>query len=490
MSALKRDCWRLPCRYASIPYAKVGDSIVVSASDLVGHLNCRHLTGLDIAVATGALEKPKVWDPLLQLLWERGARHEQAFVEHLKSQGFSVTVIDGIGVDDEAVARTRDAMIAGDEIIVQGAFRLNGWVGRTDILRRVETASDLGAWSYEVIDTKLARETKGGTVLQLCLYADLVAAVQGVRPKFSYVVAPWSDFEPQEYRMDDYLAYYRRVRGSLETAIGESEASEIYPDPKEHCDICRWQDRCDNRRRADDHLSLVAGITKVHIDELKRHGVETTAALAAMPFPLTWKPARGVAQSYNRVREQARIQVEGREAGTVLHELLPVTPGFGLASLPEPSAGDIFFDLEGDPFAGEGGLEYLFGYAFTDAEGNAAYRADWSFSREEEKQAFERFIDFVMDRLKRYPDLHIYHFAPYEPAALKRLMGRYASREEEIDFLLRSKRFVDLYSVVRNGLRASVESYSIKKLEPLYGFARDTPLIRCEHGAHQSTGLP
>jgi uncharacterized protein len=61
------------------------------------------------------------------------------------------------------------------------------------------------AWSYEVIDTKLARETKGGTVLQLCLYADLVAPIQGTRPEFSYVVAPWSDFVPQAYRMDDYL---------------------------------------------------------------------------------------------------------------------------------------------------------------------------------------------------------------------------------------------------------------------------------------------
>ena len=455
---------------------KIGDSIVCSASDLVGHLNCRHLTGLDIAVATGALAKPKVWDPLLQLLWERGARHEQAFVDHLKSQGFTVTVIDGIGVDDVAVARTRDAMIAGEEIIVQGAFRSNGWVGRTDILRRVETASDLGAWSYEVIDTKLARETKGGTVLQLCLYADLVASVQGLRPKFSYVVAPWSDFKPQVYRMDDYLAYYRRVQSSLETAIGLNMASEIYPDPKEHCDTCRWQDRCDDRRRADDHLSLVAGITKVHIAELKRHGAETMAALAAMTLPMPWKPARGVVQSYNRVREQARIQIEGRKAGTVLHELLPVTPGFGLASLPEPSNEDIFFDLEGDPFAGEGGFEYLFGYSFADGNGNAAHTADWAFSREDEKQIFERFIDFVMDRLEHYPGLHVYHFAPYEPAALKRLMGRYASREEEIDSLLRSKRFVDLYNVVRNGLRASVESYSIKKLEPLYGFTRNTPL--------------
>lgn len=452
------------------------DSLLLSASDLVGHLNCRHLTGLDIEVARGTLPKPAFWDPLLQILWERGARHEQGYVEHLKAQGFDVTVIDGVGVDDDAVAQTRTAMIEGHPIIVQGAFRLNAWVGRTDILRRIDTPSDLGAWSYEVIDTKLARETKGGTVLQLCLYAELVASVQGLTPAYSYVVAPWSDYEPQIFRMDDFAAYYRRVRAGLARAIDEHNGPAIYPDPKTHCDICRWQDRCDQRRRADDHLSLVAGISKVQIDELKRQGIGTAANLAAMPLPLDWKPTRGAAYSYERIREQARIQVEGRAAAVMLHELLPVVPGFGLASLPTPSSGDIFFDLEGDPFAGEGGREYLFGYSFAATDGTASYTCDWAFSREDEKANFERFIDFVIARLEQHPDLHIYHFAPYEPAALKRLMGRYASREEEIDFLLRSKRFVDLYGVVRNALRASVESYSIKKLEPLYGFTRDTKL--------------
>jgi uncharacterized protein len=452
------------------------DSLLLSASDLVGHLNCRHLTGLDIEVARGTLPKPAFWDPLLQILWERGARHEQGYVEHLKAQGLDVTVIDGVGVDDDAVAQTRTAMIEGHPIIVQGAFRLNAWVGRTDILRRIDTPSDLGAWSYEVIDTKLARETKGGTVLQLCLYAELVASVQGLTPEYSYVVAPWSDYEPQIFRMDDFAAYYRRVRAGLARAIDEQDGPAIYPEPKTHCDICRWQDRCDQRRRADDHLSLVAGISKVQIDELKRQGIETAANLAAMPLPLAWKPTRGAAYSYERIREQARIQVEGRAAAAMLHELLPVVPGFGLASLPTPSSRDIFFDLEGDPFAGEGGLEYLFGYSFAATDGTASYTCDWAFSREDEKANFERFIDFVMARLEQHPDLHIYHFAPYEPAALKRLMGRYASREEEIDFLLRSKRFVDLYGVVRNALRASVESYSIKKLEPLYGFTRDTKL--------------
>ncbi|GAA5627747.1 hypothetical protein Brsp05_03040 [Brucella sp. NBRC 12953] len=452
------------------------DSLLLSASDLVGHLNCRHLTGLDIELVHGTLSKPAFWDPLLQILWERGTRHEQGFVDHLKTKGFNVTVIDGVGIDDGAVAQTRAAMIEGHPIIVQGAFRLNGWVGRTDILRRIETPSNLGAWSYEVIDTKLARETKGGTVLQLCLYAELVASVQGLTPSYSYVVAPWSDYEPQIFRMDDYSAYYRRVRDGLSRAIDEHGGPEIYPDPKAHCDICRWQDICDQRRRADDHLSLIAGISKVQIDELKRQGIETAANLAVMPLPLAWKPTRGGAYSYERVREQARIQVEGRAVSTMLHELLPVVPGFGLASLPAPSLGDIFFDLEGDPFAGEGGLEYLFGYSFADADGTASYTGDWAFSREDEKANFECFIDFIMARLEQHPDLHIYHFAPYEPAALKRLMGRYASREEEIDFLLRSKRFVDLYGVVRNALRASVESYSIKKLEPLYGFTRDTKL--------------
>ena len=188
----------------------------------------------------------------------------------------------------------------------------------------------------------------------------------------------------------------------------------------------------------------MADISGLHTAELQRHGITTVSALASMPLPLTWKPDRGAGLAYPRLREQARIQVAGREAGQVLHELLPVVPGFGLALLPEPSPGDIFFDLEGDPFAEEGGLEYLFGYAFAGANGTLGCTADWALSRGDEKAAFERFVDFVTARLQEFPDLHIYHFAPYEPAALKRLMGRYATREEEIDQLLRGKRFVDL----------------------------------------------
>jgi predicted RecB family nuclease len=230
---------------------KHGDGMLLSASDLVGHLNCDHLTSLDIAVANSTLAKPASWDPLLELLWARGAQHEQGFVDHLRAQGFEVTVIEGIGVGDDVIASTQDAMRRGDPIIVQAAFRVNDWVGRTDVLRRIEVPSNLGAWSYEVIDTKLARETKAGTVLQLCVYAALLEASQGLRPEHCYVVAPWSGYEPQVYRMDDYAAYYRRVRQAMESAVAAQTTGQTYPDPKEHCDVCRWQERCDERRRAD-----------------------------------------------------------------------------------------------------------------------------------------------------------------------------------------------------------------------------------------------
>jgi predicted RecB family nuclease len=448
----------------------------LSASDLVGHLSCRHLTALDRAVAAGDIEPPSCWDPLLQALWERGLAHEQNYVEHLERAGFAVTRIDAVGPERKRAEQTQAAMRAGVQIIVQGTLVEDPWLGRIDILKRIEPPSRLGDWSYEVVDTKLARETKSGTILQLCLYSDLVAGVQGRLPELMSVIPPWSEFQPQVYRTGDFTAYYRLVKGRLEAAVAEDHADATYPEPNAHCDVCAWRQRCDERRRADDHLCLVAGIAKLQIGQLRRHGITTTKELSALSVPLPWKPERGSARAYERVREQARIQVEGREQGAAVYELLPPEPGFGLACLPEPCAGDVFLDLEGDPYVGEAGLEYLLGHVTLDAAALPRYTGRWAETRAEEKENFERFVDWVMARWQHHPDLHIYHFAPYEPAALKRLMGRYASREQAIDQMLRARLFVDLYRVVRQGIRASVESYSIKQLERFYGFRRQAAL--------------
>ena len=69
--------------------------------------------------------------------------------------------------------------------------------------------------------------------------------------------------------------------------------------------------------------------------------------------------------------------------------------------------------------------------------------------------------------------MHIYHYAAYEKTALRRLMSRHGTREEEVDRLLRNEVLVDLYRVVRQGMRLSTDSYSLKKVERLYMPARE-----------------
>ncbi len=455
---------------------KVDDRIQFSANDLVNHLACRHLTDLNHEVASGLRVAPSGWDPALALLRERGLAHEQAYIEHLKDRGEQVTVIEGVGVDDGSFADTMAAMRAGDQVIYQAALRHGCFAGRADILRRVDVPSALGEWSYEVTDTKLARDTRSGTILQLSLYSDLIGALQGKIPEFMYVVAPWTEFQPQQYRTSDYAAYYRFIRRWLERSIDGAGMSGVYPDPREHCGVCRWSDQCSRRRREDDHLCLVAGISTSQITELTERAIDRTARLATEPLPITWQPKRGAQTGYARVREQARLQVESRGKDVPLYEMLPPEPESGLALLPEPTVADIFLDLEGDPFVGRAGLEYLIGCLTVDENGQADYSALWGFDQEAEKRNFEEFVDWVMKRWEEYPGLHIYHFAPYERSAFKRLMCRYATREEEVDRMLRAGLFVDLYRVVRGGLRAGIESYSIKELEQFFGFARQVPL--------------
>jgi uncharacterized protein len=457
---------------------RAGTTIELSASDLSQFLGCRHRTALDLAVAHGQRRAPVWVDPLMVVLRERGLQHERGYADSLRAEGRSFADVTGLETDD-AVERSLDAMRAGTDVILQPALRNGRWIGRPDLLRRVATRSALGAWSYEVFDTKLARETRGGTVLQLALYSDMLGVVQGAAPECFHVVTPDPERPIQTFRLSDYAAYFRLVRARLEACAEETPAALAdanYPEPVEHCDVCRWWSVCDARRRADDHLSLVAGISRLQTRELQAAGVTTLAQLGALALPLTLEPRRGAIESFVRVRQQARMQLEGRALGAPVHELLPIAPDRGLARLPEPSPGDVFLDLEGDPFAQIGGREYLFGWVSVGADGATASRALWALTHVEERAAFEAVVDEILRAWERDPGMHVYHYAPYEPAAFKRLMGRHATREAEIDRMLRAERFVDLYSVVKHALRASVESYSIKDLEPFYGFTRTVAL--------------
>lgn len=449
---------------------RVGGHIVLSATDLSSHLGCRHKTELDRAVAEGQRSLPDWHDPRLAILTERGLAHEQAYVEALHSQGLQFVAFD----EDQAnPAKTEAAMRAGADVIVQAALAIPGWGGRADVLRRVNTPSELGAWSYEAVDAKLAQNTRAGTILQLCLYSEMIAAVQGRMPDVMHVVKP--GFDEESFRVAEFQSYYRLIKQRLEDQV-TSEPAETYPDPVPQCDICRWWKECDTQRHDDDHLCLVAGIRSDHTTELNEQGIVSLRQYAEEPKPYRQRPRRGAPDTYTKIHGQAQVQLKGRLQAADVYEFLLAEPGRGLSRLPEPTPGDIFFDIESDAFVDDGGLEYLFGWSFINDAGDLEYRSEWATSRAGERVAFEAFMDFVMDRWHRVPGMHVYHYSPYEPSAVKRLMGRHATREQEVDQLLRGERFIDLLAVVRQGLQASVESYSLKELERFCGYERAADL--------------
>lgn len=461
------------------------DQLILSASDLNNYLACAHLTTLDLARARGELAIEPERGADAELLAHKGDEHERRYLESLKAAGKEVVEItlpdDGSRAALEAAAaQTEEALRAGPDVIYQATFLQNearggqpgpaaALRGHADFLFRVDDRpSDLGDFSYEVADTKLARRPKPYFILQLCFYSELLGAAQGVDPRNIHVILGTN--EQRSFRLAEFSAYFRRVRDGFLAELLDPNR-DTYPEPVEHCSLCRWRTVCDERRVADDHLSLVANINRRQRELLRASGIETLAALGRAEQ----LAVRGIDLAVlERLHEQAGLQLAARESGKHDYLLLPPQEGRGFARLPHPSDGDVFFDMEGDPFFDDGGLEYLFGLVTADGGGEPEFTAIWGRDRGEEKRALERFIDFVVERRERFPDLHVYHYASYEITALKRLAGAHGAREEELDQLLRDQVFVDLYKVVREGLRISQPSYSIKKVEAFYMDERDT----------------
>jgi uncharacterized protein len=447
--------------------------IRLSASDLSHHLDCAHLTALEYAAATKLLPRPDWTNPDTDVLEELGRRHEQKYLQHLRDRRFEIVELRNQSLDAQGMSATLKAMEKGVAVIAQAPLFHENWAGYADVLLRTETPSRLGAWSYEVYDCKLSCETKAATILQLSLYSDLLAQAQGVSPKSMYVVSPSKTLEPEPFNVAEYAAYYRLVKARLEQAIAARPDYRVsVADPNQHCDVCSWWKRCDAEWRRQDHLSLVAGISRLQRKQLGAWTISTMRELAAMPVPIPQRPDYGSRDGYTKIREQARVQVAGREEN---HQVSETFQSDGFARLPPPSPGDIFFDLEGDYFVDHTGLEYLFGFVRAGEHGQQ-YERRWSLNTTEEKAAFQWFVDSVMQSWHEHPNMHVYHFTPREPGTLKRLMGRYATREDEVDRMLRGRLMVDLHAVLKQSIRASVEQYSLKDLEQFWNFKRKAEL--------------
>jgi predicted RecB family nuclease len=478
----------------------------VAASDVANFLACQELTQLDLGMARGVLRPPHPRDLGFEDLVRRGEEHERGVLEGFRADGWEVA--DLSGAEDPAGA-TAAAVRGGAGVIYQGTLTGSGGAlfGRPDFLVRADLLpvpdgeARPDGRHYEVVDAKLARTAKARAVLQTAFYSRLLAELQGTEPRWMHLALGNRDFFP--FKVTDFAAYERQTRRRLEEVLGAGPPAGLYPEPVEHCAICRWSELCAGRRRQDDDLSLVAGITTGQRRALKAAGIATRRGFggrAELP-----RLDRVGPDALARAQGQARLQVASEDDGVIRYEILAperdgdgaLVANRGLLALPEPVTGDLFFDIEGARYYSEDsrefGLQYLFGVVDTadlDSSGQPRYTAFWAFGRQGEKRAFEELVDFITKRRAVCPGLHVYHYNHYEPTsvdhltelhgtrqeAVGALMGRFATREDEVDDLFRLGVFVDLYRVVRQGVQAGVESYSIKRLEPLCGYVRQVDL--------------
>lgn len=434
--------------------------LLFSASDLVTFMGCRHATWLDATAARGGPRPPDIVDAQTALLQQRGLEHERAYLRELGEAGLKIETIAPEGTVDERAAATREAMKRGADIIYQGALIDRPWHGYSDFLRRVEVPSLLGAWSYVVIDTKLARTAKASHAVQLGVYAKLLKADQGVLPGTLHVKL--GDNTEASLKTNDCNDYIGAAMQRFEQFVGEPPAASE-PEPCAQCQYCHWATVCEARWIETDHLSGVANMRSTQARYLREAGISTMAELASIKKGVVKGLAPAIVE---RLSEQARLQVAKRADGQDRFEILPIDAGRGFCRLPKPDAGDMFFDMEGDPLY-PGGLEYLFGFV-TGAADKAVFTPFWAHDRGEENRAFEQAVDFIVRRLAAHPDAHVYHYAAYEASALKRLSTLHGTREAEIDDLLRRGKLVDLYRVVAEGVRVSEPRYSIKNIEVFY----------------------
>jgi len=450
----------------------IGTDLILSTSDLTKFVRCEYATFLDRGTKDGTLTSLARRPPsaMTELIADKGVEHEAAYVDQLRAAGKSIRTIEKAPWSTEALRdaeeETLNAMRDGVDCIYQAAFFDGRWAGYADFLERVDRPSPiLGAYGYEVVDTKLARTMKAHFVLQLSDYSQHLARLQGVDPESMHVVLGTG--ERASLRVGDFGAYYRHVRASLNQFLAGDGTSIAYP--VEFCTLCDWAAHCWKQWNDADHLSLVANIRRTQVARLELGGIGTLTALAEAPPTL--RVRRIAEETFGALHHQARLQLGYKRTGQHTYELLPRERNRGLSRLPKISGSDAFLDFEGDPFVGDG-LTYLFGAAWEE-NGETKYRAWWAHNRDEERQAFESVMDFLVARRKPHETAHIYHYGAMEVATLKRLMGQHATRETALDDLLRREAFVDLSAVVRQGMRISHSGYGLKKVETFYSFARE-----------------
>ncbi|UZJ24881.1 TM0106 family RecB-like putative nuclease [Rhodococcus antarcticus] len=449
----------------------------VTPTKITAWLDCAHFLTLAHQVDDGTREAPAGgMGAFARLLADKGLQHEAACLAAYEAQGLRVLRVPDRERREsfaQHVSRTRGVFDSNADVLYQLPLEHDGIRGIADFLLRTVDAE--GRVSWEPVDAKLARaQAKPGHVLQLCFYAEAIAAATGTRPAWMHL---WLGSGVVEtLRVGDFSAYWRRLRNQLATVLAApGDLLATTPEPCEHCAFCTFVDVCDAQWRSEDSLVYVAGLRAPERDTLELAGVDTLAALAVRTTDVDGLGP----QRRQRLVTQAALQRRARETEGAHPPYLLVEPGedptwgHGFAQLPEPDDGDVFLDFEGHPFwRADTGLFFLLGLIERDSVSTWAYRTWWAHTQEQEQAASLALIEHLAAGRAAHPGMHVYHYNHTERSSLERLATTYGVGEVTLAQLVDTGAFVDLFLVARNAVQVGTESYGLKHLERLTSYER------------------
>jgi len=451
---------------------------VVTPSKITAWLDCPHYLTLRSQVDDGHLSEPDaVFGSFSRLLQAKGELHEAECLETYGMSGLSVLHVPA-RQDRETfaawVARVGNLLAEGHEVIYQMPFIHDGVRGIADFLERIDTPD--GGFAYEPVDAKLTRvDAKPGHVLQLCFYADAIAALSGQDPEQMHILL--GSGRRETLKVNEFRPYWRRLRGQLAAALDAGPEAGTAPEKCGHCAFCEFFPHCEAQWREQDSLIFIPGI---------RPAERVALAVAEVT---RMEQLSGLDGQHVRIRgprlgwlvEQARLQVQARldhdEADppfSIVEAGEDANLGRGFELMPKPDPGDVFLDFEGHPFwRPDTGLFFLLGLIERDSAGEWVYRSWWAHDREQEAQKVAELVDYLTQRWAQFPSMHAYHYNHTERTALQSLTHEHGVAEAELGRLVQAGVFVDLFAVARNSIQVGAESYGLKSLERLTDYQRN-----------------
>ncbi|NET33799.1 MAG: TM0106 family RecB-like putative nuclease [Cyanothece sp. SIO1E1] len=396
-------------------------------------------------------------DYLLKLQQD-SSKHRQAVLAEKQFQQPSYPQGDWL----TGASATLTLMQQGVEQIARGILITEGDAGfklvsSPDLLVKQPGQSEFGDWLYVPTDIKLGRRPKQDYQMVAAFHAQVLAAVQGAWPESSWLIL--REGTTYEIDLEKRVPQMQMLMQACIQNLQSSHRPEVFI-ARSRCALCQWFSSCYQTAKADQHLSLLPGVTPARYSQLQTLGLTTMNALAiADAEKLAALPGFSRQTAY-RLVNQAQATLQNRAIAN-LSEFNDFP--FALSPVDLPTAPiELYFDIEAAP---EQNLVYLHGVLVIDRQTQTeTFHAFLAEKQADEQNIWEQFLNLV----RQYPDAPIYHFCPYEVQTVKRLAVQYHAPMTQIEPLL--DRFVDLHELVTKSAILPTESYALKHIARWIGF--------------------